>query len=468
MNQALSYVIPAVQWFFFLYFIVVNAGYMLLNAVSLVAIYRHLQRRAMEGVEKQFSRLRPPVSILVPAYNEAATITSSLRSMLQVNYPEYEVVVINDGSKDATMEVLRRDFALAPVPETVRRRLDSKPVRGVFVSGIHANLRVIDKENGGKSDALNAGINASRFPLFCCVDADSILQHDSLTKVVQPFLEDPHVIAAGGSVRAVNGCTVSGGYLLDAALPRGATALFQIIEYLRGYLIGRLGWAQLNSLMIISGAFGLFKKEIVIEAGGYNTRTVGEDMELVVRLHRLMRERKKEYSISFVPDPVCWTEVPEDLTTLRSQRIRWQRGLVESIYLNRSLIFSRHGGIIGWFTMPFLIAFELFGSLIEVTGFLFTIIGFLLGVVSLKAFLAFIFVAVGLGIMLSVNSLLIEELSFRVYKKPSNVLTLFFFAVAENFGYRQYNSWWRVLGLWRFAIGERGGWGEMKRRGLER
>lgn len=468
MNLAFSYIIPAVQWFFFLYFVVVNLGYMMLNAVALSAIYKYMQRRAMEGVEKQFSRLKPPVSILIPAYNEAATISSSVRSMLQLNYSEYEVVVINDGSRDDTLAALTRDFGLVMVPEAVRRRLESKPVRGAYISRLHPNLRVIDKENGGKSDSLNAGINASRFPLFCCVDADSILEHDSLTKVVQPFLEDPHTIAAGGSVRAVNGCTVSGGHLLKSALPKNPVALFQIIEYFRGYLIGRLGWSELNSLMIISGAFGLFKKEAVIEAGGYDTKTVGEDMELVVRLHRLMREKRKKYSISFIPDPVCWTEVPEDLVTLRSQRIRWQRGLAESISLNRSLLFSRHGGMVGWFTMPFLIAFELFGSVIEVAGFFFTIIGFLLGVVSLKAFLVFIFLAIGLGVMLSVNSLLIEELSFKVYKKPSNALTLFLFAVAENFGYRQYNSWWRVVGLWRFAAGKRGGWGEMKRRGLER
>lgn len=457
--------IPAAQWFFLLYFILVNLGYLALNAIALISIYRYMQREVILGIEKKSSLLEPPVSLLVPAYNEETTIAASIRSLLQINYPEYEIIIINDGSKDRTLETLIKEFSLVAVPETVRKRIPSKTVRGMYLSRVYPAIRLIDKENGGKADALNAGINASHYPLFCGIDADSILQRDSLTKVVQPFLEDPYVIASGGSVRAVNGCVVSGGYLLESGLPKNPIALFQIIEYLRAYLIGRLGWSQLNALMIISGAFGLYRKDVVIEAGGYNPETVGEDMELVVRLHRLMRKKKKRYSITFIPDPICWTEVPENLATLRNQRIRWQRGLAESLFLNKELLFSRNGGMVGWFAFPFMVVFELLGSMVEIVGYLFTFIGFYLGVISAAAFFSFLFIAIGLGILLSVNSLLVEEMSFKIYKKPSSLLLLFFFSVAENFGYRQINSWWRVLGFWQFLRGKRGGWGEMKRKG---
>lgn len=457
--------IPAAQWFFLLYFILVNLGYLALNAIALISIYRYMQREVILGIEKKSSLLEPPVSLLVPAYNEETTIAASIRSLLQINYSEYEIIIINDGSKDRTLETLKKEFSLVAVPETVRKRIPSKTVRGMYISKVYPAIRLIDKENGGKADALNAGINASHYPVFCSIDADSILQRDSLTKVVQPFLEDPYVIASGGSVRAVNGCVVSGGYLLESGLSKNPIALFQIIEYLRAYLIGRLGWSELNSLMIISGAFGLYRKDVVIEAGGYNPQTVGEDMELIVRLHRLMRKKKKRYSITFIPDPICWTEVPENMATLRNQRIRWQRGLAESLFLNKELLFSRNGGMVGWFAFPFMVVFELLGSVVEIVGYLFTFIGFYLGVISAAAFFSFLFIAIGLGILLSVNSLLVEEMSFKIYKKPSSLLLLFFFSVAENFGYRQINSWWRVVGFWQFLRGKRGSWGEMKRKG---
>ena len=456
-------IVSAAQWFFILYFIAVNLGYIMLNIIAIAGIGRYMQRGALSAAAKTFSPLEPPISILVPAYNEEATIASTARSLLQIHYPEYEIIVINDGSKDATLETLKREFALAPWPGVSRKRLESKTVRGMFMSPLHPNLFVLDKENGGKADSLNAGINVSRFPLFCSVDADSILQRDSLLKIVQPFLENPDTIASGGTVRAANGCTVAGGYLEDTGLPANHLALFQIMEYIRAYLIGRLGWSQMNALTVISGAFGLFRKEAVIAAGGYRTDTVGEDMELVMRMHRTMRLQKKKYSVTFVPDPICWTEVPEDMKTLRNQRIRWQRGLAESLWLNRGILFSRNGGAVGWVAFPFMVAFELLGSLVEVFGYVFTFAGFFLGVMSAAAFFSFLFVAVGMGILLSVNSLLIEEMSFHIYKKPGNTAMLFLFAVAENFGYRQLNSWWRVVGLYRWARGTGGGWGEMKR-----
>jgi cellulose synthase/poly-beta-1,6-N-acetylglucosamine synthase-like glycosyltransferase len=451
------------QWLFLGYFAAVNGGYLLLYLCALGAVRRQLEARTLEQLPRAYSGLEPPVSILVPAYNEEATIATSVRSMLQLDYPEFEVIVVNDGSRDGTLEALRSAFALLPFPEAYWRRLEVKPVRGIYRSAKHPNLRVIDKENGGKADALNAGINASRFPLFCGVDADSILERASLRRVVGPFLEDPAVIASGGTVRIANGCTVRDGFLESVALPSAPLPLLQIVEYLRAFLFGRMGWSPLNAVLIISGAFGLFRKETVVAAGGYRHSTVGEDMELVVRLHRMHRETGKPYRIVFVPDPICWTEAPESLRVLRSQRTRWQRGLAESLTLNLGLLFSRRGGAPGWLAFPFMALFEWLGPVIEVAGYVLMALGFAFGLVSGAAFAAFLLLAIGLGVALSVCALLLEELSFHVYKRPRELAALAAAAVLENFGYRQLIALWRLEGLWKWATGAKARWGEMTR-----
>jgi cellulose synthase/poly-beta-1,6-N-acetylglucosamine synthase-like glycosyltransferase len=458
-------VIEFATWFVLCFFLLLNGGYLLLNLMSLRALHRRGQEQFLDKVPRAYSGLEPPVSILVPAYNEAATIAASIRSMLQLTYPEFEIIIINDGSKDATLDVLVREFKLLPFPEAYRRQLATREIRQVYRSTRFPNLRVIDKVNGGKADSLNAGINASRYPLFCGVDADSILQRDSLEKVVEPFLRDPTVVATGGTVRVANGCEVSGGFLTRVGLPKNIWALFQVVEYLRAFLFGRLGWSAINGMLIISGAFGVFRKDAVILAGGYRPDTIGEDMELVVRMHRLLRARGQPYRVEFVPDPVCWTEAPEDYKTLRNQRIRWQRGLSESLSANWGLMFSRNGGAPGWLAFPFMLVFEWLGPLVEMFGYLFMLYAVLVGAISWQAFGAFLFVAVGLGILLSASGLLLEEMSFHVYPKGKQLLLLGLVVLVENLGYRQLNTAWRLVGLYRWATQKEATWGTMTRKG---
>jgi cellulose synthase/poly-beta-1,6-N-acetylglucosamine synthase-like glycosyltransferase len=444
------------------YFIALNAGYLGLNLMSMASLQRYMRSRpggaAYLGIE-------PAVSLLVPAYNEEATIRTSVRSMLQLQYPDFELVVVNDGSKDGTLQALIEAFALVPQPQPLQLSLPHAPIRGIYRSLRHANLRVIDKANGGKADALNAGINAARNGLFCAVDADSILQRDSLLRVVQPFLEDERTVAAGGTVRIANGSRVRGGFLEAAGIPHSWLGRFQIVEYLRAFLFGRLGWSPLNAVLIISGAFGLFDRARVIAAGGYRHDTVGEDMELVVRLHRWHRERRIPYRIRYVPDPICWTEAPEDIGTLGRQRSRWQRGLSESLALHARWALGPRGGAPGWLAWPFMALFEWFGPLVEVAGYGFMLVGFAAGVVSPLALFVFLTVAIGMGILLSVNGLLLEALSFRVYARKRDSLLLFAVAVVENIGYRQLNTLWRVRGLWQWASRRKQTWGVMKRSG---
>jgi cellulose synthase/poly-beta-1,6-N-acetylglucosamine synthase-like glycosyltransferase len=455
-----------ITWFVFCYFIALNGGYLVLNAIALRSLRIKGQEVFIAGLPRAYSGLEPPVSILVPAYNEEATIAASIRSMLQLSYAEFEIIVVNDGSKDGTLEVLQREFALLPFPEAYRRRIPTAEVRAVYRSTRYPNVRVIDKLNGGKADSLNAAINVSRYPLVCGVDADSILQRDSLAKVTEPFLRDPTVVAAGGTVRVANGCTVSGGFLTSVGLPTNIWALFQVVEYLRAFLFGRLGWSAMNGMLIISGAFGVFRKDTVVEVGGYRRDTIGEDMELVVRMHRLLRAKRQPYRIEFVPDPVCWTEAPEDYNTLKNQRIRWQRGLAESLSANWGLPFSRNGGVPGWVAFPFMTLFEWLGPLVELGGYVFMVWAFFAGMISWQAFGAFLFVAIGMGILLSASGLLLEEMSFHIYPRGKQLLMLGLVVIVENFGYRQLNSAWRLIGLFRWAMQKEATWGAMKRKGL--
>lgn len=452
------------QWIFLGYFISLNSGYLILNMLSLINISRMMRENVSDELSQIYSGFETPITLLVPAYNEQETISASIRSLLQLSYPQYEILIVNDGSIDDTLVVLQREFSLVPFPETYRARLQTKPVRGIYHSTVFPNLRVIDKENGGKADSLNAGINVSRYPLFCAVDADSVLQRDSLERVAKPFLEDPSVIACGGSIRIANGCQISGGFLEKVDLPRSFLARVQIVEYLRAFLFGRMGWSPLNAMLIISGAFGLFKKDAVVDAGGYRTDTIGEDMELVVRLHRRYRLAGKPYKIVFVPDPICWTEAPEDMKTLRTQRIRWQRGLAESLSMNLGLLFHPKGGTVGWLAFPFMVLFEWLGPLLEVTGYLFMFLLFYFNMISIYAFWAFLFAAIGFGLLLSMSALMLEEMSFHIYPRSRHLFWLMVAAFVENFGYRQINSVWRFFGLVSWLFFSKGHWGVMKRK----
>lgn len=461
----MSVLFQAFQAFVLVYFLALNVGYLLLNFSALLTIRSHMRKRADYGEDSPYLDVEPAISLLVPGFNEEATIRASVRSMLQLQYPEFEVLVINDGSSDGTLQALIDEFDLESQEAIVRKAVQHKPIRAVYRSRRYANLRVVDKENGGKADALNVGINLARHELFCAVDADSILQRDSLIRVVQPFVEDPRTVAAGGTVRIANGSQVRGGFLMRAGLPSSWLARLQIVEYLRAFLFGRLGWSPLNGILIISGAFGVFDRNKVEAVGGYRTDTVGEDMELVVRLHAWHRRRRIRYRITYVPDPICWTECPEDLRTLGRQRSRWQRGLSESLTMHAPWRFGLHGGAAAWLAWPFMALFEWLGPLIELAGYLVMTTGFVLGQINLFAFVLFLMVSLGLGILLSVNALLLETLSFRVYQRNRDLLALFVMAVAENFGYRQLTLVWRCRGLWQWATGRKHHWGAMKRSG---
>ncbi|MBE9531895.1 MAG: glycosyltransferase family 2 protein [Proteobacteria bacterium] len=452
-------------WLIFpIYFVAYYGANFVLNLVAAVSVIRYSRNRGSDVLQLLYTKFEPPVSIIVPAFNEEACINSTVHSLMQISYSEFEVIVVNDGSTDKTLEVLVEEFGLKPFPEVNRIQVKSAPVRNIYRSSRYPNLSVIDKENGGKADSSNAGINASIYPLFCVVDADSILGRNSLETVVEPFVTDPTTVASGGTIRIVNGCQVSDGYLVKVGLPTNPLALFQVVEYLRAFLFGRIGWASMNALILISGAFGLFRKSAVVEIGGFRTDTVGEDMELVIRLHRHFLNKGEPYNIAYVPEPICWTEAPGDLRTLKNQRLRWQRGLSESLTKNMGLLFSRRGGVAGWLAMPFYIVFEWLGPIIEVSGYLFTFIGVYTGLITVEAMWSFFIVAMGFGVFLSISTFLLEEIAFHIYPNFRHLFVLTIFAIIENLGYRQLNSLWRLWGLLLWAFGSKPQWGKMKRK----
>lgn len=403
--------------------------------------------------------------MIAPAYNEEATCVESVRALLTLNYPEYKILVVNDGSKDETLIRLTEAFDLVPATRSPMSNIMTTPIRGIYTSKYQPNLWVLDKENGGKADALNAGLNYCRTPLFCAMDADTLLERDALIRIVRPFLENAETIATGGIIRIVNGCTIRSGVLTDVRLPKNLLAKFQVLEYLRAFLSGRMGWSALDATLIISGAFGIFRRSIVVDSGGYATDTVGEDMELVVRLHRHCRENNIPYKITFVPDPVAWTECPETIKILGRQRDRWQRGLSEVLTRHRKMFLNPRYGKIGLIAYPYFYILEMLGPAIELPGYLAFLIALYLGTFSPIYLLAFFMVAFVFGMSLSIAAVGLEELTFRRYPRSSDLFRLFLLAIFENFGYRQLTIYWRMHGFIS-SLRKVKGWGEMERKGF--
>jgi cellulose synthase/poly-beta-1,6-N-acetylglucosamine synthase-like glycosyltransferase len=449
------------------YFLLLNSVYLVMSFFAFGSLRRYaLRMKAVDVAELMATAGMPPVTLIAPAYNEEPTCVESIKSLLTLRYPAYDIVVVNDGSKDGTMARLTRAFELEEAARAPVATIPTAQVGVVMRSHRHPNLWVIDKVNGGKADALNAGLNYCRTPLFCAMDADSLLEPDALTRIVRAFLEDATTVAAGGVIRIVNGCRVRSGIVEDVRLPGSGLARIQVLEYLRSFLSGRMGWDALDATLIISGAFGMFQRAVVTEVGGYATDTVGEDMELIVRIHRYCREKQRPYRVAFVPDPVAWTECPESLKVLGRQRNRWQRGLVESLWRHRTMLLNPRYGKVGMLAFPYYFFLEVLGPIIESIGYVTFVAALLLGRASMPYVLAFLAVAFAFGIALSFAAVGLEELSFRRYPRFGDLVRLLGVAIVENVGYRQLSTYWRVRGMLSKLTGARS-WGAMERKGFQ-
>jgi cellulose synthase/poly-beta-1,6-N-acetylglucosamine synthase-like glycosyltransferase len=458
-----------VQWvdrFALAYMLALNSFYALLLLLSIPELWSHWHLAEDEHLMLVLgTEALPPLSILVPAYNEERTIVDSTTSFLTLQYPHHEVVLVNDGSTDATMGLLLERFDLYQVPPAFSISVPTEPVRAYYRSRRYSKLLVIDKDNGGKADALNAALNAARFPYVLAVDADTLVEPDALLRMARPFLLGKPVAAVGGTVRVANACTIAHGRVVEARVDTRFLPAIQVLEYLRAFLFGRLGWNRLGGNLIISGAFGLFKRAHLFAIGGYRAQSVTEDIDLVVRLQRHLREHQIPDAISFIPDPVAWTEVPTTVRVLGHQRERWHQGLLETLWRHRDLLFNFRYGATGLIAYPFFLFGEALAPLIEMLGYLGVIIGLAFGAIDLNFVWLFMSVVVLYGMLLSVWSILLEEVSFRRYRRPSDVLRLLLTTVIEAFGYRQLTLFFRVKAFWRVLRGDRR-WGVMRREGF--
>jgi cellulose synthase/poly-beta-1,6-N-acetylglucosamine synthase-like glycosyltransferase len=450
-------VLAASSYLLLLYYTATNVVYLFLLVASIRATVAHHRRLTVQRLQGlRTSALAPPISVLVPARNEEKGIVDSVRSMLALDYPEIEVIVVNDGSTDGTLEALRRHFGLVRTNILHVSEIPTAPVRGIFMSTVDRRLIVIDKEScGRKADALNAGLNAASSPFFCAVDADAVLESDALLRVMAPALADPvRVIASGGIVRVANGSTIEHGMVRRVGLPRTLIETLQVIEYLRAFLIGRQGWAEFNLLVIISGAFGVFRRDLCREIGGFRTGAIGEDMDLVVRLHRHARTCGDTYRIAFVPDPVCWTEAPSTYRSLARQRARWQNGLADVLWRNRDMVGNPRYGAIGFVALPYQWLFEFLAPVIEVSGWMSMIAAAAVGALGPAFFVQFLLFGYLFGTMISIGSVVIEEMTYHRYNDPRDLLRLLGACFLEHFPYRQLNCLWRLRGTWEFLIGK--------------
>jgi cellulose synthase/poly-beta-1,6-N-acetylglucosamine synthase-like glycosyltransferase len=460
--------IEIMNLFVLLYFVALTAGNI---AQFVAAVFGVIKvRRDLEGSSPEAVSLRGratlPISIIVPAHNEEKNVVESVRALLNLRYPQHEVVVVNDGSADQTMAKLRAAFALEAVPIDMRIDLKCEPVRATYRSAINRRLVVIDKENGGKADALNCAVNAARYPLVCAIDADTLIIPDALLRLVRPFLSDLEVVGVGGSLCLANGCKIERGNVVEVGLPRSWLARFQVIEYMRAFLVGRLGWDGLGGNLIVSGAFGLFRRQAIVKAGGYATDSVGEDMELVARLRHDVPKWLQARAIRHLPDPVAFTEAPDSLRILGNQRDRWQRGLFDTLWRHKRMAFNPRYATIGLFVTPFFWIFELFGPFIEIFGYVYLLLTVIGGMI--EPMFASLFGAMALlsGFLLSLGGILLEELSLSFFRQPGDLRRLLTVSVLENFGYRQMVLLYRVRGFLKYLLGEKA-WGRMTRQGFQ-
>ncbi len=470
---SLKYFVIDFNYLLAYYSVTVNLSYLILMGFSYANLRKQSRLWNLKNVSMLFrSQMLPSISIIAPAYNEELTIIDSANSLLNLNYPDYELLIVNDGSSDDTLNKLIVHYSLVRSEYQYKPSLETEPIRGIYRNPSYPKLLVIDKSNGGKADSLNAGINVANKTFFCGIDADSLLESDALLKLASMTLDESRETPAlGGNIFPINGCAVDAGHISKTKIPDNLLARFQTVEYLRAFMSGRLGWEQISSLLIISGAFGLFRKDRIIGIGGYMTHkgkyakdTVGEDMELVIRISRMLHDSNQKFKILYAFNANCWTQVPEDLNSLKTQRYRWHRGLIEILHFHKKMILNPKYGNTGMVGLPYYLCFEAIGPMIEIQGYLMVVLAAILGILDERLALLLFITTILLGIIVSLTSLLIAERENN-YFSTKDVAKLILIAIIENFGPRQLFSFWRVVAQFKLIRGN-SGWGQVKRKGV--
>jgi len=471
-TNTVQIIMPIIHYFFLVFTAIAIASYVILAIISALETIEYVKKNSFVNYKEILSStFSPSISIIAPAYNESLNIVENVRSLLSSHYVNYDVIIVNDGSKDDSLSKLIEAYDLIQIDHLINEHIKTKPLReGIYKSTNPAfdKLTVIDKENGGKADALNMGLNMSKNRYVACIDVDCLLLEDALQKMIKPFLEttDAKVIAAGGVIRIANSCIVKDGKLLDVNFPKTWLEQGQILEYLRAFLLGRMAWSRLNGLLVISGAFGLFDKKIAIKAGGYDTNTVGEDMEIIVRMRRYMEDEKQKYKVAYIPDPLCWTEAPDNYKTFISQRNRWTRGTIETLKKHRKIGFNPKYKSLGLISYPYWFFFERMAPIIEVAGIIYFGILIVLNEVRWDYAFAFIILAYLFSVLFSIVAIVSEELTYHQYKKKSIGFKLVMIAFLEPFVNHPTILYSAIKGNIDYYFNKKKKWGVMIKKGM--
>jgi len=457
-------------WLFLLYGSAVAITYSWIGIYALGAVKRYKKENTFTDYNIIATNPDAPgFSLIAPAYNEGMTIVENVRSLLSLYYHNLEIIIVNDGSKDHSMQILIDAYELESVAYFVQGKIDTRAVKGIYksINPAFKKLIVVDKENGGKADALNVGVNISSGDYLLCIDVDCIIEQDAILKLAKPFMEqtDEKFIACGGVIRLANNCTIVDGKVIEVKMPRTLLGRTQALEYIRAFVLGRMAWSRAAGLILISGAFGVFDRKIVLACGGYDRNTVGEDMELVVRMRKYMEERKEPYKVITIPDPLCWTEVPESTDILKKQRNRWMRGTMETLWKHRKMMFNPKYGKLGMISLPYWLFFEFLGPLVEFTGYVIFIVFLLFGIINWSFFTMLFALVISMGYLYSIYSILVDLVSRQVYTKRKDFITLISTVFSEPFYFHPIVVKASIQGCIDY-FRKSHGWGEMTRQGF--
>jgi cellulose synthase/poly-beta-1,6-N-acetylglucosamine synthase-like glycosyltransferase len=446
--------------------------YALLAGLSLVAIRLFVKKEGFTDYKVMLgSPLAPGISVIAPAFNEGLTIIANVRSLLTLGYPNYEIIIINDGSTDDTLEKLIEEFHLVKVDFAYNVKIVTEPVKGLYASTdpAYSKLLIVDKVNGkSKADASNAGINASSFPYFLCTDVDCILHEQTLSHLIKPIMEEEklRVIATGAPLRLANSCEIDKGVITKVRAPRQLLPRFQEMEYIRAFVLGKMGWSHINAVPNVSGGLGLFDKEIVVKAGGYDPKSFGEDMELLLRMCRYMEDNKFAYAVRYIPRALCWTEGPATLKVFMRQRTRWGRGLMQLMLIHRGMLFNPRYGKIGMVVMPYNFIFELLAPIIEITGIIYYIFLILFELVNWPYAIILLILVYTYAVMIASVSVLWDQLTFKYYRDWKDIVRVSMMAFIELILYHPLIVLFALRGYFFFLTGRKHSWGNMQRRGF--
>jgi len=457
----------------FIYGTILLVTYALLAIFSMISVRAYAKRDNADQLNTLLSSpLAPGITVLAPAFNEGLTIIFNVRSLLTLNYPRYEIIIVNDGSTDNSLEQMIEEFELVAVDFAYNAKIQTRPVRKIYKSSnpAYAKLMVIDKVNGkSKADAVNAGINAASYPHFVCTDVDCILDKNTLLELIKPVMQEEkkRVIATGATLRIANSCEFDQGVMTRMRPPREILPRFQEVEYIRAFVLGKMGWTLLNCVPNVSGGLGLFDKEIAIRSGGYDHSSFGEDMELMTRMCRYAHDNKIDYAIRYIPKTLCWTEAPVTVKIFNRQRTRWARGLAQLMYAHFGMFFNPRYGRMGMIIFPYNFFFELLAPIIEFTGIIYYIVMTIFGLINWPTALILLIFVYTYSVMITTLAILWDQLSFKYYRTWKEVAFLCTTPFMEFFLYHPLIVIFALRGYWYFLTGKKSTWGNMQRRGFQ-